>query len=548
MTTDNSPPTSIIWLPSATPSKRPDLPLRGSQWWEHVQARLGSDVRRIEKLRDSSHEIVAHLPDPVSWGSKPSPFNGLVVGAIQSGKTESMIGVSALALDQGHKMIIVLTGNNEDLRKQTAKRFNRLLMGQSDRVGHVWTIEDARGPGPLGGYAPSYDLDATADRGRAFKIANTLRGNQAIQIVVKKEVSNLESVGGARRSANLSAYGDPVPILVIDDECDEGSVGSGGPTNDIPTAIEQLWCTSSDHLRVAYVGYTATAAANLLQDTDNPLYPREFIYLLRYPQESDSTLSWEQNFVKGLYTGGDIFYRWFGLESSQDENFIVQANIAPHEARNPHNNETLYEALIAYFVSGAYRLAVHDDEALMPRYSSPTACLYRSQTDHLLWRDAICDMLDGMVQEDKTVAFNAEIPLSRVQTEEDRWKKWFDSLLRCAERVRIDLRGIANTPRRITWDVVKSRLEEVFTRTRLKIVNSDDEVHTSLDFEIGWSSDGPVPPRDTYVIIVGGRSLSRGSTFPNLCTTFYSRESHENKPYADATLQLSRWFGTVEMS
>jgi|AP95_1055475.scaffolds.fasta_scaffold102084_1 hypothetical protein len=156
---------------------------------------MGSDLRRIERLLDSSRAIVSRLPDPVSWESKPSPFNGLVVGAIQSGKTESMIGVSAVALDQGYKMIIVLTGNKEDLRKQTAKRFNRQLMGQSNRVGRVWTIESARGPGHLGGYAPSYDLDATSDQGRAFKIANALRGGQPIQIVVKKEVANLESVG-----------------------------------------------------------------------------------------------------------------------------------------------------------------------------------------------------------------------------------------------------------------------------------------------------------------------------------------------------------------
>ena len=44
MTTDNSPPTSIIWLPSATPSKRPDLPLSPNPPKDTDRR----DVRRIE--------------------------------------------------------------------------------------------------------------------------------------------------------------------------------------------------------------------------------------------------------------------------------------------------------------------------------------------------------------------------------------------------------------------------------------------------------------------------------------------------------------------
>ena len=56
----------------------------------------------------------------------------------------------------------------------------------------------------------------------------------------------------------------------------------------------------------------------------------------------------------------------------------------------------------------------------------------QSQTDHLLWRDAIRDMLGGIELADKTVVFNPEILLGRVQTEESRWKKWFDSFFRSA--------------------------------------------------------------------------------------------------------------------
>lgn len=544
---------SIIWPPDGDPSgKTHELPARGSQWWDLYRNLLGgADSRRIETLQQSSQEILSHLPDPMSWESNASPFKGLVVGAIQSGKTESMIGVSATALDQGYKIIIVLTGNNEDLRRQTALRFNTSLLGQSDRkvgIGNVFTMRDRRGPGPLGGYAPRYSVDATYNLALSGEIDKYLRRNEPVVVVVKKDVSNLEAAGAALRSANLGSNSGSLPILVIDDECDEGSVGASGPSNPVPEAIEQIWRSLSDRVRIAYVGYTATAAANLLQDIDNPLYPSEFIFLLRYPHEIDCDLSWEQPAFNARYTGGDIFYRRFGLEPAEDANFIIQNEMAADEAHSPRDNETLYEALISFFVSGAYRLALQEDRdfnnpANLPEPHCMLIQASQSKQDHILWRDAISDLLCGTYQGDKTVGFDAVKLQNRIDTEEDRWEKWFERFDKSRSRIRHDFRGIAIAPGIVTWSDVKGRLEEVFSNTRLKIVNSDDVVGTSLDFEEGWSTEGPVPRQDTYVIIIGGQRLSRGITIKGLCITYYSRESSAHKPYADVTLQLSRWFG-----
>jgi hypothetical protein len=55
-----------------------------------------------------------------------------------------------------------------------------------------------------------------------------------------------------------------VPILVLDDECDEASV-SGDPDAPTPDRIAQLWAGIPQY--VAYIGLTATPAANLLQET-----------------------------------------------------------------------------------------------------------------------------------------------------------------------------------------------------------------------------------------------------------------------------------------
>src|SRR5262245_51249691 len=56
---------------------------------------------------------------------------GLVVGYVQSGKTLSMTAVSALARDNGCRMIILLAGVTNILLDQSAKRFRRDLRGGS---------------------------------------------------------------------------------------------------------------------------------------------------------------------------------------------------------------------------------------------------------------------------------------------------------------------------------------------------------------------------------------------------------------------------------
>jgi hypothetical protein len=200
---------SIIWpypVPETSDGPATDE-VSPSAWWEALIERIGStDQKRTDNLWASSSDILGQLPDPANWGVSPSSFNGLVVGAVQSGKTESMIGVSALAIEAGYRMIFILTGNNEDLRRQTALRFNTQLLGQSDRKpgpNNVWTIAGRKNSGPLGGYAPPYDQDTTVNRKLGALIGKYLRAHEPIVVTVKKDVANLEALGGAIRSTNI---------------------------------------------------------------------------------------------------------------------------------------------------------------------------------------------------------------------------------------------------------------------------------------------------------------------------------------------------------
>ena len=52
---------------------------------------------------------------------------GLVYGHVQSGKTANYVGLINRAFDHGYKIVIVLTGMTEDLRKQTQERVDMVL-------------------------------------------------------------------------------------------------------------------------------------------------------------------------------------------------------------------------------------------------------------------------------------------------------------------------------------------------------------------------------------------------------------------------------------
>jgi hypothetical protein len=54
------------------------------------------------------------------------PCTGLLYGRIQSGKTVAMIGLVAAAIDNGFRVIIVLTSDNLALVSQTTERFTAL--------------------------------------------------------------------------------------------------------------------------------------------------------------------------------------------------------------------------------------------------------------------------------------------------------------------------------------------------------------------------------------------------------------------------------------
>ena len=521
------------------------------KWWDQYYSlsvksgRLSDSALR--ELTRSSRDISGLIPRPADH-LLPSPFKGVVVGAVQSGKTQSMMGVAATALDKGYKLILVLAGLKDDLRSQTARRFNTDLLVQSDRIPGVangTTLGKAAGSyGQVKAYAPPYHTDCHDYSPLATELVRALRLGKPCLVVIKKHPASLNDLSLVLADV-YNAFGSAnLPTLILDDECDEATVPAGRDEKPIPDAIINLWGRVNPRPRVAYIGYTATAAANLLQQPDWDLYPH-WTYLLRYPGKINSALEFSEPMSDKWYTGGDCFFSDFGEEPDEEDNFLVCTGVSPADlVQHVTQNESLKEAVRAYFVAGAMRLALDPSKSFhdlrcLPEPHSMMIHTSSAQEDHSIWANGIREAFGGVEREDIT-SFNVDYLNALFHKDERQWEVWYERLSQSRERI-YETRPHQGSYQFVSWVQVKERLPEVFANTRLKVVNSDVS-SGSLDYRPPLGLDGnPVKYPDVYLIAVGGSRLSRGITVEGLCISYFARWANTRND--DTVLQMSRWFG-----
>ena len=83
----------------------------------------------IATFREETCDILAHC-NPHDAVNNPETTH-LAVGYVQSGKTMSFTGVTALAKDNGYRVIIYLAGTKNNLLDQTQKRLRKDLIGKN---------------------------------------------------------------------------------------------------------------------------------------------------------------------------------------------------------------------------------------------------------------------------------------------------------------------------------------------------------------------------------------------------------------------------------
>lgn len=541
---------------------------------------LGETSRKVI-LADSGYiaERACLEPEDARWDSSRLR-TGAVMGAVQSGKTASMLGVLAHALDGGVNVVVLLAGTRTALWKQTIDRFREQLDAAPRPLRRRLLV-----PSAVGGEnsAQSIDLrslyavtDASAE--------GALGRGRPIVVLAMKQVDHLRQVSQVLHETVFPAarrLRQDVRLLVMDDEADDSSIADEGSSgglgsldgiSQVPRRICDLWGNRSqagsvDGVFATYIAYTATPQANFLQDPQNPLAPRNFIASLRTPGpegtgEHRSLTYRVPEGLKGWYTGADIYYR----ELRDSLCVVTDAEEMAGESSGPDNlmsssaveeveSEVLFDAVRAYLVAAAVRLlrapeklgpgsalthAFGTQEDARRRTSPPTSMLVHPSSsvdahfkvaDHLrAWWQGAENLSGGGVLRD-------------LAQHETKWVEWLRSFQDSTEQI-LQLFGAAVAGSRPvpTWSEVREKIrDELVPGTRIAVINSDPSADDRPRFDVEQREGGWYAPHDHSTIFVSGNVMSRGLTLEGLLTTVFTRAS--STPLADTQMQMQRWFG-----
>lgn len=465
----------------------------------------------VRSLDETTDRIMVQMPNP---SLEQYDIRGMVVGYVQSGKTANFTALIAKAADVGYRLIIVLSGIDNGLRRQTQIRLNKELVGYSDKrnnsvplppMGHQWhqfTTEEIDG-----------------DFRPGFANYGALQGTQPVLLVIKKNGSVLRRLHAWLDSAPEDVR-RTLPVLLIDDEADQASVDTKGSYQaegeavpedyEEPTVINKLIRELLIKFqRKVYVAYTATPFANILipHDTFDPryeidLYPKDFIVDLPKP---DGYFGAEEQFGRFDPSSNDTV-------GGMDIIRIVPESELDDLSQNGIIPKSLENALLDFVLAGAARTSRRE---LNRQGDFPATMLLHGS--HLVLRQIELANLVGNKFYELRDEWRYQRKLGIHQRLRDRWENDF-------RPVTMD----GYSPQDAPFDQVEPYIGKFFEAVQVRVINS--RTGEVLDYE-----------REPYLkaIAVGGNRLSRGLTLEGLLTSYFFRST----AMYDTLMQMGRWFG-----
>lgn len=497
-------------------AKKGSLDMR---YWERYKKYLLNDcgyalpvVNKMDDILDTITDLLGDPSRDVTYSRK-----GLVIGDVQSGKTSNYLGLITKAVDSGYKVIVLLTGTIEKLRKQTQERVDLGFVGvDSDAM-----LKNNGKPIGAGVYDPAIrpvvltskmdDFKSDTAKNLGFDLKHI---NGPVIFVIKKNSSILKRLNKWLETFNQGGIKKQIdePILVIDDEADNASVNTN-KEEDKPTAINaQIRDLINRFSKSSYVGFTATPYANIFIDPETTedmknedLFPKNYIYSLDAPSN---------------YTGARDVYSESGKaafmlrtinENTDDPGSI--ANVLPLKHKSgyyvPCLPEDLKEAIRTYMLANV----LEDIAGLKNNHRSMLINVSRFTA----------------VQED--VAVHVRDYVKDLQNACKNYCNLEPSTALKNEFIR-ELKDTFD----LQYEEIDCSWEQVFPE--LSRSNAGVVVHT-FNSNSGHDIDYSDYPYGLRIIAVGGMALSRGLTLEGLVVSYFYRNS---KMY-DTLMQMGRWFG-----
>ena len=554
--------------------------------WETYRDYLKNDkqfppdaVSALDKITDM---MMSKIEDPNRKGSWDS--RGLIVGSVQSGKTSNFIGFLNKAIDAGYKKIIILSGLNKNLRQQTQLRIDEGLLNY-DTAFSKNGVRDFKGPlarrrmmlnlkpihsatnskinGDFKFTAAEHFMNIHTDEPTVFVV----KKNKSILESVIKYFLNAPSVHGVSVNSKpfkiKGAQGDygsfikDKPILVIDDEVDNGSVDTGeqpldekgefDPEYDPKTINSRIRQILNIFEKKVYIGYTATPFANIFIHHDKKtkeegldLFPKDYIIDLPIPsnhkglerifdiEKVDGDIvedrEIEDNYFFNIVKDNSLYHD----DPDCTEGWMPPRHNRFHVPKYEYKNEdevpippSLREAIMSFILTSAcrnYRGYVEDGKSMLihvSKFQDVQQTVYRQVSDYM-------DVLRSRMQashylHDETISKFEEIWQKNFYVHKDKTEEkmptWQDLLDH-----KYSLKFIIN-------EICRN----------IKVLNGKSDDILDYDNFVNENDFG------LHTIIIGGDKLSRGITLEGLSISYFLRSA--KMPMYDTLMQMGRWFG-----
>ncbi len=564
-----------------------------SRYFKYLE-KIGRSSSIIIETKRSSLEILKKLGDPKSQDD--FFIKGLVVGSVQSGKTQNFNAVLNSSIDVGYKLIIVLSGIMEDLRRQTQNRIEFEVEGKMISRNKFLGVGEIVSFGPLGSLPHvnqiSIPTSSEKDFDRSMQLAQFTLNTTNI-LVCKKNTSVLQNLILWLNDFIANSEDkliDNIPLLIIDDEADNASINNLGHkgkeySNKINGHIRALLALFK---KKTYIGYTATPFANILQDWNKPpekswiirdasknididfkqegnLFPDDFIELLNPPSN---------------YIGPKNFFET-RIENIKKIDLLIPEPLKDHISEFPERVEELDNGELKP-IKKVNNWTEFDEDKDLP-YKFESFQEYKKLTRATTQYDEFPKKLPNSLKE-AINCFIISIAIRQSRRSEISHSKFFQPHNTMLVHIsRFSLWQNRTKDLIIEYlDQIKSRLEndqlyssksiyaefEILWNKYYEVVvnnireylpeNYEDPFLLKRNFEdvkkllIASITDINILAVNTIAkdrvdysqgekkyIVIGGNKLSRGFTLEGLTINYFTR----NTNYADTLLQMGRWFG-----
>jgi hypothetical protein len=500
-------------------------------FWSHYRLLLEPKLppRALNRLDRDTDRILDSLESPDRDGQWDR--RGLVMGQVQSGKTNSYLGLIAKAADAGYRLIVVLAGIHNSLRSQTQSRLDEAIVGRDTTSGTRSSLRIGVGLRPR--HPGVYTMTSAEENGDFRRNVADAVGNPFTQsdictvFVVKKHVSILGNLHDwLSDNSNMPPGHERIagfPLLVIDDEADNASIDTTDHTGeeDCDPTRTNLGIRRLLNLfdQSAYVGYTATPYANVFIDDraeheegGDDLFPRDFIYSLQAPTNYVGAARIFGSGDPTTGTGGELplVHR-----VTDAEDWIPPQHRSDHHPDEKRLPESLVRAVRSFILSCAAR-----------RLRGATTA-HNSMLIHVTRFVAVQEAVKNQV-EDLLLAVRNQILYA--DPDHEIWDTlahiWEQDFVPAAE----SLLTSDDPPPLHTFDEVRAHLTDAVSPITVRAINGTSA--DVLDYRQHQANGHSA-------IVIGGDKLSRGLTLEGLTVSYYLRTT---KMY-DTLMQMGRWFG-----